>query len=142
MKKIKFANYIPQALGILFLVFLAVNWDKAQISANILSGAQDKAYIGQEVVYYGKILNISTSGSLKFTFYYPRTGVFDDSKNGWFWANLDFNNKQHVQFLELIGQNYGATFKITGIRKADDADYYEGLPVKDIDVKNIEIFKQ
>jgi hypothetical protein len=143
MKKIKFTNFIPQALGILFLVFLAANWHQKPITADIFTEAQSSSYIGQEAVYYGQLKAMSTSGSMKFTFYYPGTGVFDDSRNGWFWANLDFGKEDNIELFKLMIENSEAIFKITGTRNADDTGYYQdGLPVKDIDVKNIEVFKQ
>jgi len=98
-----------------------------------------------EVLYYAKVKQISTSGDTRFYWYdtkLKRT-INPDNQYSWFWAmpeNVPSDPKATDEWVAKIKNNQDSVFKITGVREKEDCGYYDAQHcVQSIKVKSIKI---
>lgn len=100
--------------------------------------------VASPVTYYAKVKVYSSSGSMKFYWYDPKTKLIvePDDLYSWFWAipadvpQNETTTDNWVEYLRFKGES---VLKITGYRLADDCDYYgPDHCIQNINIKTIE----
>ncbi len=99
----------------------------------------------RQVVYFGTVNKISTSGESRFQRVDKRSlkVVDPNDQYAWFWAMppiVSDNEKVTDDWVRFIMDNENAVFKITGTRGQEDCGYYgPDHCIENIDVKKIEV---
>ena len=87
------------------------------------------------VTLYGTVKQLSTSGSVKFTFDEKmERGKFPNGGSRWFWGSVADSN------LKYIDEHGNETFVMTGRRNDDDCDYTgDGTCIEDYDIYTVKL---
>lgn len=102
----------------------------------------------QQIVYFAKVKQISTSGDIRFYWYDTEFEQVKDIDNeyAWFWAmpvDVPDDLESTDGWVGFIRDNSNSVFKITGTRGQDDCDYYgPDHCIEDVNIDRIEIVGQ
>ncbi|MDD3002485.1 MAG: hypothetical protein PHS06_01285 [Candidatus Shapirobacteria bacterium] len=119
--------------------------DKKEIVKETINDSEEANK--QQIIYYAKVKQTSTSGDMRFYWYDTELKQIKDVNNqyAWFFALPEDtlnNNESNNKWVIFIKDNQNSVFKIVGTRLKDDCDYYgPDHCIENINIETIEILK-